>query len=372
MEIITIPIDKLTPDPNNAKDHPKWQIDQIKNSIEQFGNLDPIGVWGENNLIVEGHGRYEALKDLGYKEAECIRLDQLSEEERRAYALAHNKLTMNSGFIPEALDMSLDAIGEIDMSLFGFDIPKEQDEPTEVVEDEVPEEADTRCKLGDLWQLGEHRLMCGNSTDITTVDALMDGAKADMVFTDPPYNVAFNGRSGKFDVIENDDLREDDFKDLITAFCNIVRMLSPQAYYIWCNWQFYGILQEQLKYKNCIVWAKNVFGLGNGYRHQHEFCLFNGTIDSGINNESDLWQIAKDTNYVHPTQKPIALCARALKNHKKANIVVDLFGGSGSTLIACEQLNRKCYMCELDPHYCDVIIQRWENFTGRKAVLING
>ena len=120
MEIIRIPIDELTPDPNNAKDHPAWQVEQIKNSIEQFGNLDPIGVWGDDNLIVEGHGRYEALKDLGYHEAECIRLDWLTEEERKAYALAHNKLTMNSGFIPEALDMNLDAIGEIDMSLFGF------------------------------------------------------------------------------------------------------------------------------------------------------------------------------------------------------------------------------------------------------------
>mgnify|MGYP002622621134 FL=1 len=124
MDIIRIPIDELTPDPNNAKDHPKWQVEQIKNSIEQFGNLDPIGVWGDDNLIVEGHGRYEALKELGYNEAECIRLDWLTDEERRAYALAHNKLTMNSGFIPEALDMNLDAIGEIDMSLFGFDAAK--------------------------------------------------------------------------------------------------------------------------------------------------------------------------------------------------------------------------------------------------------
>lgn len=125
MEIIRIRLDELTPDPNNAKDHPAWQVEQIKNSIEQFGNLDPIGVWGENNLIVEGHGRYEALKELGYQEAECIRLDWLTEEERTAYALAHNKLTMNSGFIPEALDMNLDAISEIDMSLFGFDEPQD-------------------------------------------------------------------------------------------------------------------------------------------------------------------------------------------------------------------------------------------------------
>lgn len=124
MEIITIPIEELTPDPNNAKDHPQWQIEQIKNSIEQFGNLDPIGVWGDDNLIVEGHGRYVALQELGYTEAECIRLDWLTEEERTAYALAHNKLTMNSGFIPEMLDVNLEAVGEIDMSLFGFDVNK--------------------------------------------------------------------------------------------------------------------------------------------------------------------------------------------------------------------------------------------------------
>lgn len=147
MEIITIPIDKLTPDPNNAKDHPKWQIDQIKNSIEQFGNLDPIGVWGDDNLIVEGHGRYVALQELGYTEAECIRLDWLTEEERTAYALAHNKLTMNSGFIPDALQMNLDVIGSIDMSLFGFDldIPGENEEAVEDnFEPEIPDEPKTR------------------------------------------------------------------------------------------------------------------------------------------------------------------------------------------------------------------------------------
>lgn len=176
MEIIKIPLDQLTPDPHNAKDHPQWQIEQIKNSIEQFGNLDPIGVWGDDNLIVEGHGRYEALKDLGYHEAECIRLDWLTEEERRAYALAHNKLTMNSGFIPDALDLNLDAIGEIDMSQFGFEIPEEE-EPTEIAEDELPEEVETRCKLGDIWQLGDHRLMCGDSTDVDAVGKLMGGGE---------------------------------------------------------------------------------------------------------------------------------------------------------------------------------------------------
>ena len=219
-------------------------------------------------------------------------------------------------------------------------------------------------------EIFSHRLMCGDSTKIEDIEKLMNGNKADMVFTDPPYNVQFNGRSGKFKVIENDDLSNEDFNTFIGETIELIKKINPPIYYIWCNWKFYGILQEKLEYKNCIVWAKNVFGLGKGYRHQHEFCLFNGIVDDDIKNESDLWEIAKDSNYVHPTQKPVSLCGRALKNHKKVVNVLDLFGGSGSTLIACEQLNRKCYMMELDPKYVDVIINRWEEFTGKKAVLI--
>lgn len=194
--------------------------------------------------------------------------------------------------------------------------------------------------------------------------------KVDLIFTDPPYNVAFNGRSGKFDVIKNDNLADAEFEEFIKRFIGVLKELSVPTYYIWCNWKFYSILQQNLPFNACIVWAKNVFGLGSGYRHQHEFCLFNGKIDEDIKNESDLWEIAKDTNYMHPTQKPVALAARALKNHKSHKVILDLFGGSGSTLIACEQLNRNCYTMELDPKYCDVIIKRWENLTGEKAELI--
>lgn len=372
LKIEYLPVGAIKPYEKNARKHAETDLNAIKASITETGFNDPIGVWGSDNIIVEGHGRLMAAKELGMETVPVIHLDHLTDEQRRAYALAHNKTAELSEWDFDVLAAEIADINDIDMSEFGFDMSAFESEETEIEEDEIPEDVETRCKLGDLWQLGDHRLICGDSTDVNVIDKLMDGAKADMVFTDPPYNVAFNGRSGKFDVIENDDLDEDSFRNLITASCSIIRSLEPKAYYVWCNWKFYGILQELLDFKSCIVWAKNVFGMGKGYRHQHEFCLFNGTIDDGINNESDLWEIAKDTNYVHPTQKPVTLCARALKNHKGANIIVDLFGGSGSTLIACEQLNRKCYMCELDPHYCDVIIQRWENLTGNKAVLVNG
>lgn len=213
--------------------------------------------------------------------------------------------------------------------------------------------------------------MCGDSTSISDVEKLMDGERMDMLFTDPPYNVAFNGRSGKFDVIENDNLSEKDFSDFIDATINTIKVINAPIHYIWCNWNFYGILQGKLDYKSCIVWAKNVFGMGKGYRHQHEFCLFNGKIDENIKNETDLWQIKKDHNYVHPTQKPVELSFRAIGNHSGVQTVLDLFGGSGSTLIGCEQRKVRCYMMEYDPKYVDVIIARWEQFTGQKAVLLN-
>jgi len=223
--------------------------------------------------------------------------------------------------------------------------------------------------LGDVWLLGDHRLMCGDSTSIDAVEKLMAGEKVDIIFTDPPYNVAFNGRSGKHDVIKNDNLSEAEFDSFIDGVVATVHAVAPKVYYIWCNWKFYGALQDRLDYKACIVWAKNVFGMGKGYRHQHEFCLFNGSIDESIKNESDLWSVKKDTNYIHPTQKPVELSVRAFGNHIKLVNVLDLFGGSGSTLIGAEQTRRKAFLMELDPKYCDVIVKRWCEFTGKDATL---
>lgn len=364
MDIKNIKLKDITPYKNNAKKHDKTQINNVAESIKQFGMVQPI-VIDKNNEIVIGHCRYEALKKLGEKEAPCVMADDLTDEQIKKLRNLDNKLNESEW----DFDLLKFDIQDLDFSDFDIDwgIPDLDDnEEKEIIEDEFDIEppVEPKAKLGDIYQLGNHILMCGDSTKIEDVEKLMNGNKADMVFTDPPYNVCFNGRSGKFDVIKNDNLSDYDFEDFINSTINIIKYINPPIYYIWCNWNFYGVLQNKLDYKSCIVWAKNVFGLGNGYRHQHEFCLFNGEIDEEIKNESDLWQISKDTNYVHPTQKPITLCGRALKNHKNVKNVLDLFGGSGSTLIACEQLNRNCYMMELDPKYVQVIIQRYIAFKG--------
>ena len=357
---------------NNPRKNEK-AVKYVAQSIKEFGFKNPI-IIDKNNIIVAGHTRYKASQKLKLKEVPCIVADDLTDEQIKAFRLADNKVSELAEWDNDLLDLELADLSDfdIDMSDFGFDLDNLDLEEQEIIEDEVPEvEEEPKAKYGDIYQLGNHRLMCGDSTKIEDVEKLMNGVKADMVFTDPPYNVAFNGRSGNFEVIKNDNLSKEDFTTFINKTINIIKKINPTIYYIWCNWKFYGILQQKLEYKNCIVWAKNVFGLGNGYRHQHEFCLFNGTIDEEIKNESDLWEIAKDNNYVHPTQKPVSLCGRALKNHKNIENILDLFGGSGSTLIACEQLNRKCYMMELDPHYVDVIIKRWEQFTGKEAIKLN-
>ena len=366
----------LIPYAANSRTHSDAQVAQIAASIKEFGWTNPILIDGENTIIA-GHGRLMAARKLGLNEVPAIVLDHLSKAQQRALVIADNQLALNAGWDIDMLKAEIEDLNleNFDLSLLGFD-DKFLDgllepEPTAGLTDEdaVPEVPEVpKTVLGDVWVLGNHRLMCGDSTSIDAVEKLMDGAKADMVFTDPPYNVAFNGRSGKHDVIKNDDLPDDEFETFISEVCNVIQVIDPQAYYVWCNWKFYGTLQRQLPYKACIVWAKNVFGMGNGYRHQHEFCLFNGKIDEVVKNESDLWEVKKDTNYVHPTQKPVALSVRAFSNHIKLVNVLDLFGGSGSTLIGAEQTGRKAFLMELDPKYCDVIIKRWQDFTGQQAV----
>jgi len=377
MEIKYLETNKILPYINNPRKN--LNADKVASSIKEFGFQQPIVV-DKEMIIIVGHTRHQASKLLGLEKVPVLVAD-LPPTKAKAYRIADNRLNEDSEWDMGLLNLEFTDLldNNFEMENLGFDDKELErlivgDEKGLTDDDEVPElPKEPKAKLGDIYQLGEHRLMCGDSTNIQQVENLINNKKIEMLFTDPPYNVAFNGRSGKFDVIKNDNLSKNDFKDFINEFVNTLKTLNINTYYICCNWAFYGILQELLNPKTCIVWAKNVFGLGKGYRHQHEFILFDGFIDASITNESDLWEVKKDTKYKHPTQKPVALSLRAIKNStKQGNSVLDLFGGSGSTLLACEKTNRMCYVMELDPKYVDVIIKRWEDYTGKKAELING
>lgn len=370
-----VSVSDLIPYVLNSRSHSDEQVAQIASSIREFGFTNPVLIDADNNLIA-GHGRVLAARKINLETVPAIVVTGLDNRKRRALVIADNKLALNADWDEAALRVELEDLAGDFGELMGFSedelvsLLKQDASEGLTDEDVVPDTPEQPVTVeGDVWVLGNHRLMCGDSTSIDAVEKLMDGKAVDMVFTDPPYNVSFNGRSGKHDVIKNDNLSEQDFSDFIEGTIATIKAVNPAVYYIWCNWNFYGILQGELDYKTCIVWAKNVFGMGNGYRHQHEFCLFNGKIDETIKNESDLWSVKKDHGYVHPTQKPVELSVRAFGNHIKLINVLDLFGGSGSTMIGAEQTGRNCYMMELDPKYCDVIIQRWQNYTGKQAAL---
>jgi site-specific DNA-methyltransferase (adenine-specific) len=370
LKIEYVDINSIKPYKNNAKEHPQEQIEQIKNSIKQFNMIDPIGIWKDE--IVEGHGRLIACKELGYKEVPIIRLDHLSDEERKAYTLAHNKLTMNSDFDLDILNNELDDILNIDMSDFGFELDLEDEEEKEIIEDEVPEvPEEPKAKLGDIYQLGNHRLMCGDSTKEEDVVKLMNGVKADMVFTDPPYNIAYSGIKDKR-TIENDKMSDEDFVEFLEK-----SIMKCDTAYVCCSWQYEHLFKKAMTNigmppKAMIIWNKvNPAQHLDKYFKQHEIIFYYGKFGGEKTIRGDIWECKRQKNTVHPTMKPIELIAMALEDNKDKEIVYDGFGGSGSTLIACEQLDRKCYMMELDEHYVDVIIQRWENFTGEKAIKLN-
>lgn len=372
---------------NNAKLHPQEQIDQIKKSITEFGMNDPIAIW-KDNIIIEGHGRLIACKQLNIEIVPIIRLDNLTDDQRKAYTLIHNQTTMNTGFDIDILNEELANIN-LDMSEFGFDIELDDiEEEQEIVEDEVPEVPEVpeepKAKLGDIYQLGNHRLMCGDSTNEEDVTKLMNGVKANMVFTDPPYNVAYEGGSKKREMIKNDKI--DNFYDfLYDVYLNCYNFMNDGAPIYVCHSELERVnftqafLDVGFKMSSIIIWAKNnsTFSMNKDYKQKHEPIIY-GWKDGkhkwvGGNCEDTLWEIKRPVKSdLHPTMKPIELCARAINNSSnKNNIIYEPFGGSGSTLIASEQTNRKCYMMELDPHYIDVIIQRWENFTGKKAMKLN-
>ena len=398
LQVEYVPISTIKPYKRNAKLHPQEQIEQIKNSMKEFGNIDPIGVWHDE--IVEGHGRYEALKQMGAKEIPIIRLDDLTDEQRRAYSLTHNKLTMNSDFDLALLDTELAEIETIDMELLGFE---KEPEPIEVQEDdfdaEPPEEP--KAKYGDLYQLGRHRLLCGDSTKTEDVECLMGGYKADMVFTDPPYNVAIGSKNAFLnsvqpsercceDIANDKGMTDEEIGQQLwfPAFTNMLNVANDDcALYVTMPqggthmMMMMMIHEAGWQVKHELMWLKNqpTFSMNRlDYDYKHEPILYGWNkkhefYGNGKFNKS-VWEIDKPKkSNLHPTMKPIELIVNAIQNSSKDDdIVLDVFGGSGSTLMACEQTNRRCFMMELEPKYIDVIINRWETFTGKKAELING
>lgn len=380
MEIELINIDEIIPYENNAKIHTDEQIEQIKKSILEFGNNDPIAI-DKNNVIIEGHGRLLALKELGYKEVEVIKLGHLTDEQRRAYTLIHNKLTMNTGFDMELLIQELEDIQNIDMADFDFDIEIEELEPQEAEEDEYEVELpkEPTAKLGDIYQLGNHRLMCGDSTNKDDVMKLINNTKIDMIFTDPPYGINLNGdnskRGSKTSLMKGGlklkSFIDDSIEYAVKAF-NIVQDLNITKQ-VWFGANYYCHHLPQTN--NWLIWDKRVEEKMNNTNSDcelawvldgHNSCriyrhLWNGLIKASENGEKR----------VHPTQKPIALVEHCVNRYApNTTNILDLFGGSGTTLLASEKMNINCLMMEFDPYYVDVIIDRWETYTGQKAVLL--
>lgn len=380
MNIIEKSIESIIPYDKNPRLNDE-AVKYVAESIKQFGFKVPI-IIGQDNVIIAGHTRIKAAKKLGYKTVPCIVADDLTPEQIKAFRLADNKVAEKAEWDFDLLGDELDDILNIDMEAFGFDFEIEEEEQ-EVQEDdyeaELPEEP--KSQYGDIYKLGNHRLMCGDSTKASDVEKLMDGNMADLVVTDPPYNVAIENSQGM--KIENDDMDDSAFfKFLIFAFENLEKNLKPGgAFYVWYaskeHINFEKALNEcGLQVREQLIWNKNTFILGRqDYHWKHEPFLYGwkqGATHYFINDRTQSTVIEENkptVNDLHPTMKPIPLIGKQIRNSSKTGEnVLDLFGGSGTTLMACEQMNRKCFMMEYDPKYADVIIDRWQKFTGKKAV----
>lgn len=408
-----VDIKRLKPYEKNARTHSEEQVERIANSIQEFGFINPVLIDSEYGIIA-GHGRVLGAKKLGMKEVPCLFVEDLTEAQKRAYIIADNKLALDAGWDDEILKEELKALEEMDfdVSLTGFDLDDfdfdqqdiefDEDQEEEI---EVPEEP--KSKLGDIYQLGKHRLMCGSSTESDDVYKLTDGEIMDLCVTDPPYNVDYEGSAGK---IENDNMDDSSFYEFLFEFyCNMLNSLKDGgAYYIF-HADSEGLnFRKALKdaggdTKQTLIWVKNALVLGRqDYQWKHEPCLYGWKKGAGhyftndrtqttvFEDKIDLDKLSKDElkdmikdiladklpvtiihedkplrNELHPTMKPIKLIARLINNSsKRGENVIDFFGGSGSTLIACEQLNRTSYTMELDPRFVDTIIQRYIKLKG--------
>ena len=412
-------VDKLIPYAKNARTHSDEQVAQIAGSIKEFGFNNPILV-DKDNSVIAGHGRLMAARKLGMDKVPVVQLEHMTEAQRKAYVLADNKLALNAGWDSVMLSVELKELEELgfDLDIIGFDTKEINKllapETTEglVDEDQLPlTPTEPKTKLGDIYILGSHRLMCGDSTSIDDVEKLMEGKKCDMVWTDPPYNVAIQGAAGK---IMNDDMSDASFKDFLSSVysCYYLTMKDGAVIYVaHADTERVNFTQtfkdSGLKLSQVLIWVKQAGTLSRqDFNWQHEPILYGWKEGAGhyfcgdftrttvIDDDIDIKKLNKkelealvnsmrtelkttalrenrpSKSDLHPTMKPVNLVQRMIEWSSTAGeVVLDLFGGSGSTMIACEKTGRKARLMELDPKYCDVIVKRWEQFTGKKAVL---
>jgi DNA modification methylase len=390
------PIDRLRPYERNPRTHSEAQVDQIAASMVEFGWTNPVLV-DEQGGILAGHGRLLAARKLGLADVPVIRFEHLSEAQKRAYLIADNQLALQAGWDDALLAEELAWLRDerFDLDLMGFDATElerlltlaDGEAASDEAEDDVPEPPeDPVSRPGDLWVLGNHRLLCGDATVLTDVERVLGGQLADMTFCDPPYNVDYANSPkaklrGKHRPIVNDDLGPG-FEAFLHDACVNILSVTKGACYICMSSSELHTLQRAFtaaggKWSTFVIWAKNTFTLGRAdYQRQYEPILYGWPAGHdrywcGARDQGDVWFIDKPVrNDLHPTMKPVALVERAIRNSSKSrDIVLDPFGGSGSTLIACEKAGRQARLIELDPKYCDVIIRRWQEFTGGTATL---
>lgn len=376
-ETVMMPIGDVIPYENNPR-HNKEAVAKVAASLREFGFRQPIVV-DKNNVIVVGHTRLQAAKKLKMKEVPVLVADDLTEEQIKAYRLADNKTAEFAKWDDDLLQVELDGIAEIDMSEFGFDLDLDDEEESEddadIEEDDVTDDVESRCHIGDMWQLGEHRLICGNSTDAGTIGRLMgDISQANLLLTDPPYGInADKGIKTTYGSNAHNEYKYEGEWDAETpskeAFDLMRKVADEQIIFganyftdklpvgtSWIVWDKVGDIQFNNPFSDCeLAWTSLDRVITKKYT-----CIQQGFVAD------------EKEKRVHPTQKPVKMLADILKDFSSAgDVIIDLFGGSGSTLIACERLGRKCLMCELSEHYCDVIINKWETLTGQEAVLLD-
>ena len=384
-------VDDLLPYAKNSRTHSPKQVTEIAASIKEWGFTNPILIDPEGSIIA-GHGRLQAARKLKIEQVPCIVADGWTDVQKRAYVIADNKLALNAGWDNDMLSLELDELGDLgfDLNLTGFTpdeiaalMPQEEVEGL-TDEDDAPDAPENpRSAPGDVWLLGAHRVMCGSATVQKDVETLMDGAKADMLLTDPPYNVAYEGKTKEAMTIQNDAMGDSDFRQFLRdAFASADAVLKPGGvFYIWHadseGYNFRGACHDiGWKVRQCLIWLKNTIVMGRqDYHWKHEPCLYGWKEGAAHFWASDRKQSTiiecnkPQRNGEHPTMKPVELMEYQIGNNTKpGQVILDLFGGSGSTLMACEKTGRAARLMEIAPKYVDVIVKRWQDFTGKQAV----